>query len=234
MRLLAELDCGGSVAATPAVAEQLGEWVRFTDAIALSAVLNPGSTPVASASSTRTGMRTGTRTATGAEALEKDVAQTRRDLVSLITRTGKLPHGKAPIPLPDAPDNSEVRTIAFEPYRRFHTAHQRELESSLGALRVRIRTAVSGKSARHQQLAALDTVMHAVLDERASRLLNKVASLLQKRFLHLWNTETQHPQTPNPGWLNRFLQEQQAVLLAELDLRLQPALGLLEAYQNEN
>ena len=35
------------------------------------------------------------------------------------------------------------------------------------------------------------------------------------------------------AWLARFCHELQTVLLAELDLRLQPTLGLLEAYQKE-
>jgi hypothetical protein len=35
------------------------------------------------------------------------------------------------------------------------------------------------------------------------------------------------------GWLAHFCQELHTVLLAELDLRLQPTLGLVEALQNE-
>jgi hypothetical protein len=75
-------------------------------------------------------------------------------------------------------------------------------------------------------------------------LLATLPKLLKKRFAHL---RQQHQQTladkqqadkPSqwmmPGaWLARFCNELQTVLLAELDLRLQPAVGLLEALQNE-
>jgi len=35
------------------------------------------------------------------------------------------------------------------------------------------------------------------------------------------------------AWLARFCHELEAVLLAELDVRLQPTVGLIEALQNE-
>jgi hypothetical protein len=35
------------------------------------------------------------------------------------------------------------------------------------------------------------------------------------------------------GWLANFCRELQGVLLAELDLRLQPTVGLIEALSNE-
>jgi hypothetical protein len=37
----------------------------------------------------------------------------------------------------------------------------------------------------------------------------------------------------NDGWLNQFLSEMQSVILAELELRLQPVMGLLEALDEE-
>ncbi|HCB41034.1 MAG TPA: DUF3348 domain-containing protein, partial [Gammaproteobacteria bacterium] len=50
--------------------------------------------------------------------------------------------------------------------------------------------------------------------------------LLQRRFNLL-------QQQAQPGWLQQFRKDVQALLLAELDLRLQPVLGLVEALERE-
>jgi hypothetical protein len=234
MRVLADLELASSAAAGSAFAEKLGLWVSFTDAIALSAMHNqtqPQVAPVHKHSAIPT-------------AIADDVAKTRAGLVNLITQRGLLVGGKAYIPLPEPPDTAAVGAAAYEPYRRFYTAHQREMESSLGPLRAKVRALLARLSPQLQQLAALDAALDNILCERESKLLTKVASLLQKRFMHLLRTRQQvlnntgQADTPalwmkDGAWLARFCQEQQTVLLAELDLRLQPTLGLLEAYQNE-
>jgi membrane glycosyltransferase len=72
-----------------------------------------------------------------------------------------------------------------------------------------------------------------------------VAKLLEKRFVqalkpHLKNQAEAHssgdplPATHTTAWLMPLRQELHAALLAELDTRLQPTLGLLEAYNPEN
>ncbi|HSN78880.1 MAG TPA: DUF3348 family protein, partial [Rhodoferax sp.] len=65
--------------------------------------------------------------------------------------------------------------------------------------------------------------------------------LLEKRFHQLRNSHQQSLVDPQQaghlaaplqpaGWLAGFGEEMQTVLLAELDVRLQPALGLIEAF----
>ena len=102
-----------------------------------------------------------------------------------------------------------------------------------------------GESARLvQELAALDAAFDGILCRREGKLLSSIPALLEKRFNHLRKMHLQAQPatqpTDNPdswmkpaAWLARFCAELSAVLLAELDLRLQPALGLLEALQNE-
>jgi hypothetical protein len=95
-----------------------------------------------------------------------------------------------------------------------------------------------------QHLATLDGAFEGILSEREARLLATLPQLLKKRFEHLRMlhlktlVDTQQVDNPaqwmQPGaWLERFCHELQTVLLAELDVRLQPALGLLEALNNE-
>jgi len=238
MRVLADLELAGTAAAGSAFAEKLGLWVSFTDAIALSAVHSQ--TPALAQSAPATARK---RLAAPA-AIADEVTKTRAGLVNLITRRGTLAGGKAHIQLPESPDTATVGAAAYEPYRRFYTAHQREMEASLGPLRSRVRAVLASLSPALQQLAALDAALDSILSERESKLLTKVASLLQKRFMHLLRTHQQALQTSGQAdapalwtkdgaWLARFCHELQTVLLAELDLRLQPTLGLLEAYQFE-
>lgn len=236
MRTLADLDVAGTAAAGSAFAEKLGLWVSFTDAIALSAVhsqpTNRAQIPLVPQ-----------RLANGAD-IGGEVARTRAGLVHLITQRGALAGGKAHVKLPEPPDTAPVSPAAYEPYRRFYMAHQREMEATLSPLRAKVRTVLAEINPALKQLAALDATLDTILCEREAKLLAKVASLLQKRFVHLLRIHQQLVQgdeqadKPAPwmkdgAWLARFCHELQTVLLAELDLRLQPTLGLLEAYENE-
>ena len=236
MRTLADLEVAGSAASASGFTEKLGLWVSFTDAIALSALHSQAPASAQAKPLAR-------RSVKGAD-LDDELERVRAGLVNLITQRGALAGGKAVNKLPEPPDTVPVGAAAFEPYRRFYAAHQREMEASIGTLRVRMRAALAPVSPPLQQLAALDAALDRILCEREGKLLAKVASLLQKRFMHLYRTHQQAFQddglTDQPalwmksgGWLARFCHEMQTVLLAELDLRLQPTLGLLEAYKNE-
>ncbi len=238
IRVLADLEVAGAAAGRSGFAEKLGLWVSFTDAIALSALHNQ-SQPL-SQDRNHAPRKQSVAHATMAD----EVTKTHTSLVNLITRRSTLAVGKVPIQLPEPPDTPSVGASAFEPYRRFYTAHQREMEASLSPLRAKVRAVLGSLSPALQQLAALDAALDNILCERESKLLTKVASLLQKRFMHLLRTHHQalptsaQNETPalwmkDRAWLTRFCHELQTVLLAELDLRLQPTLGLLEAYQNE-
>jgi len=121
----------------------------------------------------------------------------------------------------------------FDGARRTYVAHQREMELAIRALRVNARAALASASPALARLAALDGVLDGILSDRESKLLAKIPSLLEKRFQQLRQPQPQPGQPATgivPGtWPSRLWQELQAVLLAELDMRLQPALGLIEA-----
>ena len=82
------------------------------------------------------------------------------------------------------------------------------------------------------KLAELDTVMEQVIGAQERVLLSTVAARLEPRFDQLRGSRdapaSDTPAQPGP-WLDRFCQEMRGLLLAELDLRLQPVEGLLEA-----
>ena len=128
----------------------------------------------------------------------------------------------------------------YAPYRRFYDAHQHDMELSIQPLRTNVRAALAKTSPRLRKLATLDAAFERILRERESKLLTKVPQLLKKRFEQLFKEHQQKlldtQQADNPAawtqagaWLARFCDDMQMLLLAELELRLQPTLGLIEA-----
>jgi len=214
IRVLAELSLLDTVEQGAAFAEKLGMWVSFTDAITLSAVHSASTT---TPSGMPDGVTTGQRTA-----LDKAFERVQAGLVSAI---GRLPK-ELSAPEADALDDP---AFAFEPYRRHYQAQQREIEVKLRPLRARVREVLGQSSPKLRKLAALDAALDGILGERESKLLQKLPSLLEKRFRQLAKAHQ-----PTTDWLANFGQEMQTVLLADMDVRLQPVLGLIEAYNQDS
>ncbi len=234
IRTLADLAVMEATEPEKAFAEGLGQWVSYTDAIALYAVHN-ASTP-----DTQSGAQAAVCAGVGDE-----FARIRTRLERAIIRGGTPVRGQTGIalPMPQADMPTDLTSL-FEPYRRYYLAHQREMDLQVGPLRANVRAALVNASPALKQLGALDEALDGILCEREARLLATLPQLLKKRFAYLRQrhqqalTDTQ--QTDDPAqwmqpqaWLERFYQELHTVLLAELDLRLQPALGLLEALHNK-
>jgi hypothetical protein len=237
LRILTDLSDGEAHAPGAAFAEKLGLWVGYTDAIALYAVHNakafdPGEAADAENDSEQVD-------------IAHDFARIRASLEQQITRTAAPKRGQSGVelPMPQA-ELPEDLGSAYEPYRRYYLAHQRDMDLSVPPLRARVREKVAALSPALQQLAALDGTFEHILGEREAMLLAKLPQIMKKRFAHLRKqhqqalVDAQQADSPSlwmqPGaWLARFCNELQTVLLAELDLRLQPAVGLLEALQHE-
>jgi hypothetical protein len=217
-----------------AFAEHLGQWVDFKHAIALSAVHNmpaPEAGPVQQPEVKASVQEEFTRRRS---ALEKSLASASAPSVG----RSRI---KLPTPLPGTPAQ-EARL--YTPYRRYHQAQQRELDVQVTTLRAWVRDAVSKASPQLGQLVALDGTFDAILREREATLLAAIPALLEKRFNDLLAAHEQTVantlQNDDPdlwtkpgGWLIRFCNELQTVLMAELDLRLLPSVGLLEAFNHE-
>jgi hypothetical protein len=232
IRCLAELDLSKDVDPASDFADELGQWMHFTDAIAFSSVLESGLAKHASQSPAL-------RTTTGAR-LTAEFERVRAFMANAIIKSCAPSGGKSAIALP-LPVDLEV---TYAPYRRFYEAQQRDMELSVEPLRVNLREALAKASPRLRKLAELDAIMDKFLREREARLLARVPMLLQKRF------DTHHAahqdqlaasgQVDNPatwmqpgGWLARFCSELQTLLLAEAELRLQPSAGLLKAFNQQ-
>ncbi|MDO8773634.1 MAG: DUF3348 domain-containing protein [Burkholderiaceae bacterium] len=236
IRVLADLAVVDAVEPGIAFAEKLGLWLNLHDAITLCAALNEST----ASQPTQFGVKSVTSVVIGNE-----FARIRASLVTSITKSvtpnlGKsrleLPMPKPGVPLEDATD--------YEPYRRYYAAHQRDMDSSVRPLRSNVRAVLAEASPALRQLAALDATLDAILCERESKLFSTVPLLLERRFEQLRQAHQQMlvdtQQADDPAlwmkagaWLARFCNELQTALLAELDLRLQPTVGLIEAINNE-
>lgn len=231
------------------VGQQLGDWLNFRQAIALQAVLQSGPTGAEPwpAHVQRVPLL-------DAPALNLHVAKVRSQLADSIA------HGAPPgsgLPLVQMPNDTldlqlDPKT-AFAPYRRFISAHQRQMESTLRSLRSSVRVQLHRRGGRLQHLAALDAALENTLGEREAMLLDKVSKMMEKRFVqafkaHLkqsaeFRTELTEPvetdvhpagsARTNLKWLSDLRQALRQALLAELDTRLQPTLGLLEAFSSD-
>lgn len=234
VRLLTDLALVASAGPGVSFAEKLGQWVDIAGAIALRAAHTaclPGPT---SAAPSVSGMAIGESCARLQAALENSI--TRKGLPVTDRNRIELPSPKLELPVD--------LVTAYEPYRRYYQAHQRQLDLTIRTFRNKVRGLLGTASPALQQLANLDAALEGILSERETRLFSTVPSLLAQRFEHLFKLHQQRllvtQQTDHPdlwmkpgGWLTRFCQELQTVLLAELEVRLQPVLGLIEALNNE-
>ena len=234
IRVLTDMAVVDAPQSGPAFAEKLGLWLDFTDAIKLFSAHNAATSIAQSAVASVAGGDVG-----------EEFARVRAAVVKSITTSASPDAGQSrlKLPTPDVAAPIEI-AAAYEPYRRYSLAHQRDMELKLGPLRSNVRARLVRTSAELRQLAALDEALDGILSDHESKSLAAVSWLLEKRFEHLLATHRQQlvatGQADNPAlwmqagmWLATFCNELQTVLLAELDLRLQPALGLIEAFSNK-
>jgi len=192
-------------AASQTFGERLGQWLDWTDAIALSAALGGEVATVPRP------FRAPTAASESAEA-----ARVYQRLSSAV-QTDKA--------LTAAADPAEV-----QPFRRACAAQQQAMASGVAALRARLRTALAGRSPAEAQLAALDAVLEQALLAREQHALSGVPRWLEPRLARL--REAAGGPLDETA-LAQFSADVKALLLAELALRWEPITGLLAAWRQD-
>ena len=240
VRFLSENALLEAVQPSEDVGQKLGDWLDFRQAIALHGLLNPEAPDQAVPAHVR---RAGVMTP---DALARHFDKVKASLEQSIAQGAPSGTGLARIDMPPATlDEPMEPKIAFEPYRRFYAAHQRQMETVVRTLRSQLRGQLAKSTPALQQLAALDASFENILSEREAMLLGKVPKLLEKRFSqalkqHLKKqadvlaADATAPALKPDAWLLPWRQQLRMALLTELDTRLQPALGLLEAFNQES
>jgi hypothetical protein len=105
--------------------------------------------------------------------------------------------------------------------------------AGLSNLRQRARRLLGSHSDAMARLAELDAVFEQSMAGYVRHCFGALPGFLEKRYRTLWDTRdpfhTAQDWLSPQGWLGQFRRELQLLLLAELDARQEPVLGLLDA-----
>lgn len=215
------------------VAQQLSQWLRAVDAIQLSRALHAiESMPYETERP---------RAALDMCALDAAFQAVKADVIGLIMANmaparatrGRAHHTSADDSYPQAPED-------FAAHIQRYLGQQKQMDVKLAALRAQMRQQLSRSTPALRKLAALDGVMEQMLGAHEQRLWASLPGCLERRLAHRRQQHQQALQTSGQGdaphrwrqlggWLWAFEQDLQALLLAEMQVRLQPIVGLLEA-----
>jgi len=238
IRLLADLDVVGAAPSKQSLAEGISPWLAWTDAISLSTVLCPPKRAVEPEQPRKV-----FAASRGAAVIEHS-NRVRSDLARAITADPLFAAGEAGTTRRASRDAATAamgdEEPDFSPYRSRYIAHQRAMERRIATLRADLRAALQAASAELGGLAALDAVLDEALGARERELLSTVPRLLGKHFERRRQAAAPACEgEPGPAeaggravpWLAVFSRQMQSVLLAELDIRLHPVEGMIEALQ---
>jgi hypothetical protein len=209
---LARLLLQWGVAPAPAapVAERLGGWLNWADAIGLSQVL---AAPAATGFNATAGAQARDWAGAALARLQAELTAAFDD--ALLARESAEP----------APEGVSLADL-LAPYRLHHAQQQRSMAARIATLRERLRPHLADTAGPLARLAQLDALLERATAAPERERLAGLPALLTRR------AERHHAADPR-GWRARFWADLQRLLRAELDLRLQPVLGLIEALHDD-
>jgi hypothetical protein len=245
VRLLSDLNVSGIKTSYANFAEKFGQMFHFSSAVTLSRALENDS-----------GIGFKPAEIQGSEV--RDVFFSgQAELVRFIA-AGFVPssrHSDDPLPAPASlhayyemtgvfsakqKGKAKKQETAYEPYRKFYTNRQSGIDIKVQHLRSEIRELISGFSPALAQLARIDKALFTSLSDASSETFAVIPKFLEKHFIHLFHAH--RPGLPeNPGvkdleqwmkpggWIFVFCSAMQELLLAELEVRLQPVVGMIES-----
>jgi len=226
IRLLARLTATDVPSPTQPLSDRLSHWIDWTHAVALSTALDsrPQSDPLADP------LADPFAEPASAEAVEADCARVRATMTRAIHDDPAFDPATRRGSAEDSPD--------YLFFRQRYLFLQQSMDTAIGLLRSRLRDALAPRSTELARLAAVDATMERALARRERRLLAAAPALLGPHFERLRaNASATSPSSNEPGepatvsdaWLDSFRRDMRNLLLAELDVRLHPAEGLLSA-----
>jgi len=209
--LLSNLKLLDGPSAKPSFVQGMAQWLGWADAIPLSAALHA---PL------RDAARPARAPASPAPA-EREFERVRATLRRLIDEDGTSAGARRNAPPPDDDD--------FAPHRQRYARVQQAMQTVIEPLRAQARAAVASLSPQMERLAGLDAVMEPVLGAHEQAALAIMPTLAQQHFDRLRKAAADNG-TP---WREVFRKDMQRLLQAELELRLQPVRGLIEAQRSQ-
>jgi hypothetical protein len=139
---------------------------------------------------------------------------------------------QARIPLPQPRIDNERLTLAV--YLNFYQAHQQEMSAKIQGLRRYLRDTLAPFSSRMAQLVYLDTTLEETVGLPLRSGFQAVSTVLQAQISKTEQCFTDvSPENLATVSLEPFYRQLRQLLTAECDLRLQPVMGLVEAFKQE-
>ncbi|MFO1251811.1 MAG: DUF3348 family protein [Inhella sp.] len=219
------------------VSERLAQSLSWLDAVALAEVLNGApAAPTPDAVQRLQATRAWARTAL--QRLQAELQAGFADPVLVREGPTSAPSLRRPSARATAAPKPAGALDAVAPYRLHHSTQQRSLAIRVTGLRGQLRSQLSSTTPRLARLAALDAVFERALQAREEQALAGLPSMTAQRGISLRaadpnpDPDDRHA-WPAPGWRGQLWSELQRVLQAELELRLQPVLGLIEALHDD-
>ncbi|MFZ5656432.1 MAG: DUF3348 family protein [Pseudomonadota bacterium] len=202
VRLLARLAGVDAPPPTQALSARLSHWVDWPQAVALSSALDAHAGPASP-------------DGPDAACASDECDQVRAAIIRMLERDRAFAAGSAE---PGA---------AF--YRQRYAALQQMMGAEVDLLRRRLRQRLVQRGAALARLAAVDAVLEKAMGARERALLSALADHVAAHFERLRPASETDPPAAARTWLAAFRRDMKCLLVAELDVRLQPARGLFEA-----
>lgn len=208
--------------------ERLTRNLEFTHSLKLSevpAVLKRIDTQWAGTCDSQEAKRIASQVDAALQRVQKAIRQT-------ITQSFEADAAQARIPLPSPKVEQECLSLAV--YLTFYQAHQQEMSAKIQGLRRYLRECLAPVSARMAQLVYLDSTLEETIGLPLRAGFQNTAPVLQ---VLISNTEQSLPgqaaEHSQESMLKPFFDQLRQLLFAECDLRLQPVIGLIEAFKQE-
>ncbi|MEP0203122.1 MAG: DUF3348 family protein [Halioglobus sp.] len=223
--LLAELSQQSSTAPRSDIAQGLGSMIDLSESIVISDTL-AGLGKMSAAPVSTVGVEPMERLQLGHAAMVKSVmGSVARDSTSAKITLGMFL---------DDQQQDEARSqmegpVDFQPYLKLYAALQRDLEFKARKIQADIRSVLAARSADGARLAALDAALADPVAKHSRAMFAKIPVLLANRF----NAIASQKDTPALDVQEQLSKLLQTILLAEIEARLMPAVGLIEALEEE-
>ena len=221
------------------VGEELSQWLSTVDAVTLSRAVRAAEEVVPTSVLEDAGVA-------AVRELAQLVSAARVELAALVEgrpAAGRAQRSRADNTPTDPPD--PAAEAEFAPHGARYRAAQKQIEARTAVVRAQVRSGLAAAAPPARPLAALDAVMEQVMAPREQRLWATLAGHLERRMAHrrqlhqdmlaATGSVDDPARWKQPGgWLYAFERDLQALLQAEIDVRLEPVMGLLEAAQHKN
>ncbi|MEP5568475.1 MAG: DUF3348 family protein [Halioglobus sp.] len=227
VRFLTDLSVSDTQVSHRQFTERLGQLIDFSDSITLSEA------------HARTLEDISEEAETFREGITSEFLRARSTIVQAAMRSFVPGSGPTRIKWPRQQVAPAETAEATAPYLKFYQQQQADIDTKIRGLHLRTREAIAVLSPTLARICAIDAALSDALAVHSRRYLSAIPGLLAQRLSFLyeeWELRVKEGADPDMAWEDtreRYRRETQGLLLAEIEARLLPSLGLIEALNEE-